>query len=96
MSISFHDASVGSYLQVLQAIAGVLDKGASHAAEAGLDPQEIVMKAQPGRSKTAFSQNASGIATNPITNSRNTAGPSALSFDARARPHTAQRSTTFR
>ena len=43
MSLSFHAASVGSYLQVLDALAGVLAKGASHAAEAGLDPQEIVM-----------------------------------------------------
>ncbi len=43
MSISFHDASVGSYLQVLDAVTGVLDKGASHAAEAGLDLQEVVM-----------------------------------------------------
>ena len=43
MPIPFYDASVGSYLQVLQAVAGVLEKGASHAAEAGLDPQEIVM-----------------------------------------------------
>lgn len=43
MSISFHDASVGSYLQVLEAVSGVLDKGASHAAESGLDLQEVVM-----------------------------------------------------
>jgi len=43
VSISFHDASVGSYLQVLDGVAGVLDKGASHAAEAGLDLQEVVM-----------------------------------------------------
>jgi hypothetical protein len=43
VTISFHDASVGSYLQVLDAVAGVLDKGASHAAEAGLDLQEVVM-----------------------------------------------------
>ncbi len=43
MSISFHEASVGSYLQVLDAIDGVLDKGASHAADAGLDLQEVVM-----------------------------------------------------
>ncbi len=43
MPISFHDASVGSYLQVLDAVTGVLDKGASHAASAGLDPQELVM-----------------------------------------------------
>lgn len=43
MSLSFHDVSVGSYLQVLDGLSGVLAKGASHAAEAGLDPQEIVM-----------------------------------------------------
>lgn len=43
MSISFYDASVGSYLQVLEAVSGVLDKGANHAAEAGLDLQEIVL-----------------------------------------------------
>jgi hypothetical protein len=43
VTISFHDASVGSYLQVLDGVAGVLDKGANHAAEAGLDLQEVVM-----------------------------------------------------
>ncbi len=43
MSISFHDASVGSYLQILDGVAGVLDNGASHADEAGLDLQEVVM-----------------------------------------------------
>lgn len=43
MSISFYDTSVNSYLQVLEGVAGVLSKGASHAAEKGLDPQEIVM-----------------------------------------------------
>jgi hypothetical protein len=43
MSVSFYDASVGSYLQILDAVAGVLDKGASHAAKAGLDLQEVVM-----------------------------------------------------
>jgi hypothetical protein len=43
LSISFYDASVGSYLQVLSGVAGVLDKGASHAAEADLDLQKIVM-----------------------------------------------------
>jgi hypothetical protein len=34
---------VGSYLQVLEGVAGVLDTGASHAAETGLDLQEVVM-----------------------------------------------------
>jgi len=43
MSLSFYDTSVTSYLQVLEGIAGVLDKGASHAAETGLDLQEMVM-----------------------------------------------------
>lgn len=43
MSISFHDASVGSYLQLLDGLTGVLAKGESHAAEAGLDLQDVVM-----------------------------------------------------
>ena len=43
MSISFYDASVGSYLQVLDAVDGVLKAGASHIEEAGLDAQEVVM-----------------------------------------------------
>ena len=43
MTISFHDASVGSYLQVLDAVASVLDKGASHAEAEGIDLQEVVM-----------------------------------------------------
>jgi len=43
VSIPFHEASVGSYLQVLDGVAGVLDKGSSHAAEAGLDLQEVVL-----------------------------------------------------
>ena len=34
---------MGSYLQGVNAVAGVLDKGASHAVEAGLDLQEVVM-----------------------------------------------------
>jgi hypothetical protein len=43
LAISFHDASVGTYLQVLDGVTGVLDKGASHASESGLDLQEVVM-----------------------------------------------------
>ena len=43
MSISFYDASVGSYLQILEGVAGVLAKGGEHIQEAGLDPQEVVM-----------------------------------------------------
>ena len=43
MSFSFYDVSVGSYLQILEGAAGVLETGKAHAAEAGLDLQEIVM-----------------------------------------------------
>ncbi|MCR9098219.1 MAG: DUF1993 domain-containing protein [bacterium] len=44
MSISFYDASVGSYLQILEGTAGILELGKTHAEENGLDLQEIVMK----------------------------------------------------
>ena len=43
MSISFYDASVGSYLQILEGVAGVMELGRNHAQENGLDLQEIVM-----------------------------------------------------
>ena len=43
MSFSFHEVSIDSYLQVLEGVAGVLDKGASHAVEAGIDLQQVVM-----------------------------------------------------
>jgi len=42
MSISLYDASVGSYLQILEGTAGVLEIGKTHANETGLDLQEIV------------------------------------------------------
>ena len=42
MSIPFYDASVASYLQILEAVSGFLEKGASHAQEHGLDLGEIV------------------------------------------------------
>ena len=42
MSISFYDASVGTYQQVLASVAGVLDKGAAFAAESRSDLDEIV------------------------------------------------------
>jgi hypothetical protein len=44
MSISFYDASVGAYTQVLDSVAAILDKGAAFAAETGLNPQDIVEK----------------------------------------------------
>lgn len=43
MSISFYDTSVKSYLQVLDGVAGVLNKGVTHATEAGLDLQDMVI-----------------------------------------------------
>ena len=43
MPIPFYDASVKSYIQVLDGVAGVLENGVSHAAASGMDPQEMVM-----------------------------------------------------
>ena len=43
VAISFYDASVGSYLQVLDGVAGVLGKGAAHAEAGNLDLSEVVM-----------------------------------------------------
>ena len=42
MAISLYDASVGSYLQILDAAQGVLKKGADWCADQGVDPQQIV------------------------------------------------------
>jgi hypothetical protein len=42
MSISFYDASVGTYEQVLGSVAAILDKGAAFAAEGEIDLDEIV------------------------------------------------------
>ena len=42
MAISLYDISVASYLQTLGAISGVLDRGAKHFAERGIDPESIV------------------------------------------------------
>ena len=42
MGISFHEASVGCYAQVLKSVAGVLAKGAEHAQAADLSLQDIV------------------------------------------------------
>jgi hypothetical protein len=43
VAISFYDASVGSYLQVLDGVTGVLEKGAAHAEAGDLDLGEAVM-----------------------------------------------------
>ena len=42
MSISFYDASVGTYQQVLGSVAKILDKGAAFAADGETDLEEIV------------------------------------------------------
>ncbi|MDJ0852262.1 MAG: DUF1993 domain-containing protein [Myxococcota bacterium] len=42
MSTSFYDLTVGSYLQIVEAATGVLQKGADHCAAEGIDPAEIV------------------------------------------------------
>ena len=42
MSTSLYDLSVGSYLQVVGAAAGVLAKGADHCAEQGIALEDVV------------------------------------------------------
>lgn len=42
MSISFYDLTVGTYLQIVGAATGFLQKGADHCAAEGIDPAEIV------------------------------------------------------
>jgi hypothetical protein len=42
MSISFYDASVGTYQQVLGSVASILDKGAAFASESDVGLDEIV------------------------------------------------------
>ena len=43
MAISFYDASVGSYLQILDGVTSVLEKGAAHAEGGNLDLGDVVM-----------------------------------------------------
>ncbi|MCW6511971.1 DUF1993 domain-containing protein [Lichenifustis flavocetrariae] len=42
MAISLYDVSIGSYLQTLDALSGVLDKGLAHFREHDIDPETIV------------------------------------------------------
>jgi len=42
MAISLYDLSVTSFLQVLGAVGGFLDRGLAHCMDNGLDPEEIV------------------------------------------------------
>lgn len=42
MAISFYDASVANYLQIVGALSGVMEKGLKHCGEKGIDPEAIV------------------------------------------------------
>jgi hypothetical protein len=42
MAISLYDVSVGTYLQVTKALAGVLDRGLKHCQESNADPTDVV------------------------------------------------------
>lgn len=42
MSVSFYDLTIGSYVQILEGLVGVLQKGADHFGANGIDPAEIV------------------------------------------------------
>lgn len=42
MAISFYDASVGTYLQIIAGLTGVLEKGAAYCKEKGVNPETIV------------------------------------------------------
>ncbi len=42
MPISFYEASVGTYVQILGALTGVLDKGLAHCQASSIDPEAIV------------------------------------------------------
>lgn len=42
MSVSFYDLTVGTYVQIVQAVDGLLTKGAEHFASEGVDLQDVV------------------------------------------------------
>ncbi len=42
MALSFYDITVPNYLQILNAVAGILDKGKAFCEEHGIDPEDIV------------------------------------------------------
>ena len=42
MAVSLYDVSVGSYLQTLGAVSGVLERGAAHCRDTGIDADSIV------------------------------------------------------
>ena len=42
MAFSLHDATIPTFCQMLEAVAGLLDKGAAHCAEKGIAPETII------------------------------------------------------
>lgn len=42
MSISLYQASVGSYLQLIEGVLGVLDKGVAYCQQQGINPDELL------------------------------------------------------
>lgn len=42
MSISLYDVSVGTYLQIVEAAAGVLERGAAHCQDNGIDLADVI------------------------------------------------------
>lgn len=42
MAISLYDLSVRTFLQIVRAVGGVLDRAAVHCADTGLDPDDFV------------------------------------------------------
>ncbi|MBP7651033.1 MAG: DUF1993 domain-containing protein [Phenylobacterium sp.] len=42
MSISMHQASAGAFVRGLKVLSHLLEKGAAHAAETGIDPSELI------------------------------------------------------
>ena len=42
MAFSLHEATIPTFCQMLEAVAGLLDKGAAHCAEKGIEPETII------------------------------------------------------
>ena len=54
--ISLYEASVASYLQTLNAVAGFLDKGLAHFRDSHIDPEEIVESRRSDSTKTGSNE----------------------------------------
>ena len=42
MALTLHNATVGTYQQILASVSGFMDKGLAHCHESNIDPNEIV------------------------------------------------------